>query len=243
MNRNNKALSTLGWALAIIVIIGVVVGIVVALSGTAPAESTTATVYLDNIVQAVNYSQPQPLTWEGAQQGWSYTQNLTVQSLSTQNLTMQLYTTEPAGTHLSWAGNNTQLAPNSVATAPLILGSYMPGTYTWQLTLSNSTFLNMPPPTEDTPIYITFQIDAANGVENITVTTATEQKLLTTDTLPKNMTCQTGTNVKLEINIAEGYLFNGWDFADGKPGSKLSTFIITDVQSTFAVKADIIPTT
>lgn len=224
---NNKGLN---WTLvaliiiAILVIAAVVVGI--SMSGSAPAVGEQpVTVYINGEKQTGNYTQKQVLIWESAAEGWSYQKNFTVVNNLEQALTIQLLTTSPSGTNLTWTYNNTAIEPEGFAGANLAVDSYKSGTYTWRLLAFNGSSA-MPTPTPSatpgaspsptpTPNALNFTVDAELGVKNITITVNNKTPVTEIfNNLPVTYTFTSGDTLKFEVSLDEGYLLKGWQFED-----------------------------
>lgn len=243
MNTNNKGISTV---LAAIIIIGIIVAVVaVAFSlGSTPAESNNVvTVYIDDIQQTGNYSEPQTLDWGSTSAGNTYTKNFNVSNPTANAYTLLLLTTEPAGTTQTWIYNNTALAANSYAAGSLTLSlSTAPssGAYTWRLLATNSTTASpTPTPTAGptaTPIpnSITFTIDADSNVLSIALSVNNAAAYPITD-FPQTFTCTPGDDLKLTPTYAADYILAGWLFGDGSIPKTTSILTINNVDSNFTV--------
>lgn len=165
----------------------------------------------------------------------SYTKNVSVTNMQTQDVTLILKTTEPAGSTLSWPKNNTYLPVNQTAYADLTLttaASITAGDYTWKLLASNSTASPTVSPTNSgTPAPERFNctiIAGTAGVQFITVTYVNRPGsgiTIPADMLPYKLPFTSGDTLKFEITPLATYLFNAWQFSDGT--APQSTPIVT----------------
>jgi hypothetical protein len=226
MNKNNKALSTIAWALIIIVILVVIVAVAIASSQPAAVQNDV-TVYLDTVKQNVNITQPQTLNWGNIAAGNVYTKNLTVTNTGSQNLTLMLLTTEPLGTSQTWAYNNTILPPLSYASGSLTLTlSITPssGQYTWRLLATNNTMIIdptvTPTPTSTststpTPNYM-LTLDLSDiGLTRVNVTIGTNKITLTPSDDLQTFSFKSGSTITVETAVSDGYAFNTYLIDDG----------------------------
>ena len=253
MMNNKKAVAPIIYVILAVIILVVVVGAAVLL-GSSPSNTTNngdVTVYIDSIQQTGNYSSPQTLAWGNIAAGNTYTKNFTVANAGTQAYNLLLLTTEPDGNTQSWAYNNTVLNAMTYEQGTLTLTlSTTPasGAYTWRLLATNSNVVN-PTPTINpsaTPIPngLSFTINAATGVQNITVTRNNQAPftLLSSD-MPKTYTLTAGDNLKFSVGIDQYFAFNGWQFADGSMPQMQNPIILANIQGNFTLTATAIQTT
>lgn len=234
--RNTRAVTTA--QIAVIVIILVVVGSIAAVSLSSPPQAAATqpiTVFIEETEITANYSEPITLGWGSVVAGNTYTKNFTVKSNANQALTLKLYTTEPAGTALSWSKNGTQILAGAVVKSTLVYTlseSAMTGTCTWRLTAVNGTTVE-PTPTPTTtptptaspeptptptpiPLSLEFTIDGDVGVKNMTVTVNDAQAFtILPDALPKTYSFNSGDEFAFKANLKAGYTWNGWEPGDG----------------------------
>jgi uncharacterized repeat protein (TIGR02543 family) len=245
MMKNNKAVTALQVIVLIAIIFVAVVGIAFAL-GSSPtaAANSDITVYIDSVKQEVDVTQPQPYDWGPMTTGYTYTRNFTVVNTGTQTCKITLLTTEPPGTSSTWQYNNTQLQPNTYASAALtyIFTPETGGTYTWKISASNNTV----PETSPTPTPVVtpkpngcqFTINGDNGVTSITVTrNSAAPFVILAEDLPKTYLFTSGDDLKFTCALGTGYEFNGWEYDDGSLPITSITLNMPNVTGNFTVTA------
>jgi hypothetical protein len=241
---NKKALTTVQAVLLIGIIIVVVVVAAFALGGSPTASGNDINVYIDSVRQDVNYTTPNELMWGSVQAGNTYTRNFTVENLGTQNLTLMLLTTEPAGTSQSWMYNNSLLPPNTYAAASLVLTlstSPAGGVYTWRLLATNSTnpqATPTPAPSQTTTPDETYQftINADTGAANINVTINTNKLTLMPNALPKTIIYHSGDTLSFKAVALDGYIFNYWEIP-GETPSNSNPYFLASPHGNFTITA------
>jgi hypothetical protein len=156
-----------------------------------------------------------------------YTKNFTVTNTGNQNLTILLLTTEPAGTTQTWAHNGTVLGPNTYAASDLTLTmSLTPsvGAYTWKLLATNSTSNPLVTPTPEAtptpaptavPDYMLTLDLSDSGLYRVNLTIGANKITLTQDSEPQTYSFKSGSTIKLETSVTDGYIFNTYKISDG----------------------------
>ena len=226
----------------LILIVAVVAAAVIGLAVTStPAPSQAITVYINSERQTGNYSQANPLTWTGVSPGSTYTKNFTVANSGAESYTLRLYTAEPAGATQTWSPNGTALGAYGTVSATLTLtlgDSVAAGGYTWRLLYGNASAVPTPTPVPSDN-NLTCTLDAEDGVQNITVTNDAGDKItLYEQDLPFAFNFTSGDELRFQITIREGYVFNTWFFNDGTWMDGTS-ILLTNIQSSFNVTARI----
>lgn len=214
---NNKASARI-WVILIIAVI-IIAGLVIGLSVPQPTFNADLTAYIDGVTQTGNYSAPQNLDWGAIQAGMAYTKNFTIANTGLQPYTISLLTSEPFGATLTWASNNTQLAPNSIASNSLILPNAVAGTYTWRLFFTNSTLPTATPTPNPsatpTPNNLNITISADANVESISISINNQANYTITSPNQRVIPFTAGATLKLYPAFVSGYELNGWLFANG----------------------------
>ena len=245
---NNKAIAA-PLALIIIAIIAIaVVAVAFSMGGTPEAASNgDITVYIDTVQQTGNYTQPQTLQWGTISALNTYTKNFTVANTGTSQYSLLLLTTEPIGTTQSWSFNNTVIAPATVSQGTLTLTlSITPqaGAYTWRLFASNSTMPEASPTPDPsasptpaptvTPNSLTFTINADTNVASVDLV-KNNASPYTISTFPATFAYTQGDTLKFTPTYAEGYILNGWVFADGSLPVTTPILLLSNSASNFTV--------
>jgi hypothetical protein len=244
MMKNTKGV-TKAIMVIIVIIIFVIVGIAAAIGAsiTPQTANSDVTVYIDDVKQDVNYTQPQTLDWGSTIAGNVYTKNFNVTNTGNQNLTLMLLTTEPLGTTQSWAHNNSLLPPASYAQGSLTLTlSTNPssGAYTWRLLATNNTVAAQPTPTpattDEPEATYQFTIDAETGISNLNVTINANKIPLVPSNLPKTIIYHAGDVLNFKTEAIEGYEFAFWEIPGETPNNAIS-YTLPNPHGNFTITA------
>ena len=246
---NIKALSSTVWVIGVIAVV-VIAAIIVGMSITAPPEAENpATVYIEGVKQAGNYTTPRSIEWQGVSPGNTYTKNFTVKSNSKQALLMKLYTTAPEGSAMSWAKNMTMLLAGQTVDSTLVLtvGEFpSAGQYTWMLLAVNGTAPTpTPAPTASPsptatpePAVLECTVQAESGCLNITVTNDAGQQITKqASDLPFTFLFKQGDTLEFTSNAKDGYEFNAWTLSDTTWYDD-PDLILTNRQGNFTITAE-----
>lgn len=249
--KGNIGLTTAIWVVGLIAVV-VIAAVVVGVSMQAPAaQNQPVTVYIDDVKQSGNYSEPQALTWPAdAIAGWTYDVNFTVVNNMEDNVRVTLITTAPDEAALSWGANDTMIAPTDRLSDPLTVTDYTQGDYTWTIRTSNqpttsptpspSTSPTPSPSPSPTPEPLTLEctVNAGQGTFNVTVTNNAGQKItkLATD-LPFKFPFTQGDTLTFKANNATGYTFAQWTFADATWNND-NPLKLTNIQGNLTLTAE-----
>lgn len=234
-----------GAIIALIAIVVIVIAVVVvAASSTPQATTSPVTVTINNEPFTGDPTATNSIDWGTTSPGNTYTRPFWVQSNSDQNLTLQLFTTEPAGCTQTWIYNNTVLPPQTQVQGTLVLTvstSGQTGTYTWQLLATNGTITPQTSPTPtptstpDTPYKFTLN-KPDTGMQNINVTINADKFTFVPSTLPETFNYKQGDTITFKTATIDGYAFNYWRI-DDTPAGSTNSYTITNAMGNFTVTA------
>jgi hypothetical protein len=245
---NNKAISTPLMVIIVIVII-VIAGVAFSQLGVAPTTNTPSavSVYFENVEYNTNLTDAHAIDWGAVVPGNSYSKNFTVVNNDAQPLWLKLLTTEPQGTHQTWAYNNTQIAAGATNYGSLTLNLDVlaaSGTYTWRLYATNGTSATPTPTVTMPPQQTVYSLTIVSGIglSNINVTVGADKLTFTPASLPKTLNFNGDAQLAFSAEASSGYAFNFWELSDGTLHSS-NPYTISQVTGNFTVTANFITAT